>query len=339
MSSKLGMPLTVDTVTFPNRVFGAPMSGVSDLPFRRRVVAHGAGAAFAEMSSTAHLLGAMRDDQARRRGIAGVPNVVQIAGRNPADLAEAARICEAQGADLIDINMGCPAKKVTGGYAGSALLLEIPLALKIVEAVARAVRIPVTLKTRLGWDRDALNAGELVRSAEDAGARMITLHARTRCQFYKGQADWRAAASVRAQTRLPFVINGDIVDLESVKAAVAACGADAVMVGRGLYGAPWRAGSITAQASGEVAAFSAPETGVQQLDYILQHHRELLAHYGAERGIRHARKHLGWYLAEFGLSIADNERLALMEADSAGEVEARLIAAFAPLLERERAAA
>jgi len=242
------------------------------------------------------------DDLAQGRPIsrlrceaAGIgPHVVQLAGCEISWMAEGARIAEAAGADIIDINMGCPARHVTGGQSGSALMRDLDHAVGLIEATIAAVKVPVTLKMRLGWDDRTRNAPELARRAEAAGVKMITVHGRTRCQFYKGEADWSAVRAVRDATSLPLVVNGDITSYETALEALDESGADAVMIGRGSQGAPWLPGQIGRRLNGGAAevAPSLPE----QLSYIRALYEEICAHYGVRVGLRHARKHLGWAL-------------------------------------------
>jgi nifR3 family TIM-barrel protein len=291
-TERLALPLTIGAVRLRNRVFLAPMSGVTDQPMRELAWRHGAGLVVAEMVPGAELVRGRAESSRRIRKTAVHPHMVQLAGRDPALLAEGARIAEEEGADIIDINMGCPAKKVTGGYCGSALMREPDLAARIVEAVAGAVRVPVTVKMRLGWDDAGLNAPQIARLAESAGAAMITVHGRTRCQFYDGRADWTAIARVKQAVSLPVVANGDVGGAADACALMAASGADAVMVGRGHYGRPWLAGSI-ASACG--AAHDAMPEPACLARYVADHLDAMLSLYGRERGIRHARKHLGWY--------------------------------------------
>jgi len=270
------------------------MSGVTDAPFRRLVARLGAGLVVSEMTAS--------DDLAQGRPIsrlrceaAGIgPHVVQLAGCETRWMAEGARIAEAAGADIIDINMGCPARHVTGGQSGSALMRDLDHAVSLIEATISAVKVPVTLKMRLGWDDRTRNAPELARRAEAAGVQMITVHGRTRCQFYKGEADWSAVRAVRDATRLPLVVNGDITSYETALEALEESGADAVMIGRGAQGAPWLPGQIGRRLDGGLAeaAPSLPE----QLSYIRALYEEICAHYGVRVGLRHARKHLGWAL-------------------------------------------
>jgi tRNA-dihydrouridine synthase B len=287
-------PLKIGDIALANRVLLAPMSGVTDAPFRRLAARLGAGLVVSEMTAS--------DDLAQGRPIsrlrceaAGIgPHVVQLAGCQGRWMAEGARIAEAAGADIIDINMGCPARHVTGGQSGSALMRDLDHAVSLIEATISAVKVPVTLKMRLGWDDRTRNAPELARRAEAAGVQMITVHGRTRCQFYKGEADWSAVRAVRDATRLPLVVNGDITSYETALEALEESGADAVMIGRGAQGAPWLPGQIGRRLDGGLAeaAPSLPE----QLSYIRALYEEICAHYGVRVGLRHARKHLGWAL-------------------------------------------
>lgn len=286
----LAAPLAVGPVTLRNRVFLAPMSGISDAPFRKLAYGHGAGLVVSEMIASREYCRDHAESRMRASAHDGQgPLMLQLAGREAFWMGEAARIAQAGGADIIDINMGCPAKKVTGGLSGSALMRDLDHALTLIEATVKAVNVPVTLKMRLGWDATSINAPELARRAEDAGVQMITVHGRTRAQFYEGRADWHAIAAVRDAIKLPLVVNGDIADRASACVALTASGADAVMVGRAACGRPWLAGEIAGQGSG----IPAPrDIGA----YVLAHYDAMLDHYGARTGVRHARKHLGWYI-------------------------------------------
>lgn len=288
-------------MTLPNRVFLAPMSGVSDLPFRRRAESAGAGMVVSEMVASAELCNRHRESLLRLSGEGLGTHVVQLAGREARWMGEAAIIAEGEGADMIDINMGCPAKKVTGGYSGSALMRDLDHAMTLVEATVAAVKVPVTLKMRLGWDENSINAPELARRAEDAGVAMVTVHGRTRCQFYEGKADWNAIRAVREAVTIPLVANGDVASCADAEEILRRSGADAVMVGRASYGQPWLAGAIAGGAS-------APQSQEAILDYIIRHYEDMLDHYGSRTGIRHARKHLGWYLDRHA-AFADKARV------------------------------
>lgn len=305
------------------RVVLAPMAGITDRPMRDLVARFGVGMVVSEMVGAPEMLSDRRGTRDKMRPAPGVVNSVQIAGREAGPMAEAARMAVDLGAPLIDINMGCPAKKVTSGASGSALMKEPDLALRLIDAVVAAVEVPVTLKMRLGWD--SLTAPDLARRAEAAGVRMITVHGRTRAQFYKGQADWHAVRQVRAATRLPLLVNGDIVDAQTARAALDASGADAVMIGRGVQGHPWRPAQIMAALTGTVAptAPSGPALG----DLIIGHYEEMLRFYGPKLGLRVARKHLGWYLAPHPGGEAMRTRL--MRLDSPAQVCTELRAFFA----------
>jgi nifR3 family TIM-barrel protein len=323
---KLARPLRIGGVEIRNRVFLAPMSGVTDEPFRRRAYGHGAGLVVSEMVASGELARGRAGFDLRIRH-SGLPvHMVQLAGREAGHMAEAARIAEGEGADIIDINMGCPAKKVTGGYAGSALMRDLDHAVTLIDAVLGAVAVPVTVKMRLGWDEDALNAPALARRAEQVGVKMVTVHGRTRCQFYNGKADWRAIRRVREVISIPLVANGDVASAADAAAILEQSGADAVMVGRAHYGAPWTAGAIAGAAGGSVTP-DMPDAA-SMADYIMAHHEDMLALYGVESGLRQARKHLGWYLDRHAQATGPELRKAIMTSLDPKQVVAGLRAAF-----------
>jgi tRNA-dihydrouridine synthase B len=287
-------PLKIGDIELAGRVFLAPMSGITDVPFRRLAATLGAGLVVSEMTASDDLVNGKPMSQLRCEAAGIGPHVVQLAGCETRWMAEGARIAEATGADIIDINMGCPARHVTGGQSGSALMRDLDHAVRLIEATVEAVNVPVTLKMRLGWDERSRNAPELARRAEAAGVQLISVHGRTRCQFYKGDADWRAVRAVKDAIRIPLVVNGDITSFDKAVAAIEASGADAVMVGRGAQGQPWLPGQIARRLEGGVAeaAPSLPE----QLRLIRTLYDEICRHYGLRIGLRHARKHLGWAL-------------------------------------------
>ena len=287
-------PLRIGSLAPSNRVILAPMSGVTDAPFRRLAVRLGAGLVVSEMAACAALARSRPDIRLRVEGQGIGLHVVQIAGCETHWMAEGARIAVGAGAQVVDINMGCPAKHVTNGDAGSALMRDLDHAEKLIAATIASVTVPVTLKMRLGWDDRTRNAAELARRAEAAGVRMITVHGRTRCQFYTGRADWRAVRAVKESVTIPVVVNGDVTSHDEAVAALAASGADAVMIGRGAQGKPWLPGQIArALATGRREAPPALE---QQLALVTDLYDEMLAHHGVRIGAKHSRKHLAWAL-------------------------------------------
>lgn len=287
-------PLKIGDIKVANRVILAPMSGITDAPFRRLTATLGAGLVVSEMTASDDLVNGRPMSKLRCEATGIGPHVVQLAGCEVRWMAEGARIAEAAGAEIIDINMGCPARHVTGGQSGSALMRDLDHALKLIEATIAAVQVPVTLKMRLGWDERSLNAPELARRAEAAGVRMISVHGRTRCQFYKGEADWGAVRAVRDATTIPLVVNGDITSFEKAVSALEKSGADAVMVGRGAQGQPWLPGQIGRRLETGIA--EATPTLAEQLNHIRALYAEVCSLYGLRIGLRHARKHLGWAL-------------------------------------------
>lgn len=315
----LSPSLEISDRTVAPPVLLAPLAGITDLPFRTLVSSFGAGLVVSEMIASGEFLTARPGTREKAELGAGIENTsVQIAGREAHAMAEAARQVADMGARVIDINMGCPAKKVTGGMSGSALMRDPDHALRLIEAVVSATDVPVTLKTRLGWDDASLNAADLARRAEAAGVQMIVIHGRTRCQFYKGKANWAAIAPVVEAVKVPVVANGDIVDAVTARAAIAASGAAGVMVGRGAQGAPWRLAEIAASLYG-IPAPDIPE-GEHFIQLVSDHYEAILTFYGNELGARVARKHLGWYMDHAGTPL-DLRRRVLTHRDPAGVLD------------------
>lgn len=291
-------PISIGPVVIPVPVILAPMTGVSDLPFRRLVKRYGAGLTVSEMIASEAMIRETR--QSLQKALwdpSEQPVSLQLAGCEPTRMAEAARLGEDSGAAIIDINMGCPVKKVVNGDAGSALMRQLPLATRLIAATVAAVKVPVTLKMRMGWDHASLNAPELARIAEDLGVQLITVHGRTRCQMYKGAADWGFIRRVKEAVRVPVIANGDIGSIADAEAALAQSGADGIMIGRGAYGRPWLIGQVMAWLENGERRADPPLA--EQFAAILEQYDAMLSLYGRDVGVTCARKHLGWYTRGF----------------------------------------
>ena len=324
-------PIKIGPLTLLSPVILAPMSGVTDMPFRRLAKKHGAGLVVSEMIASQAMVRECRKTlQMAQRSDEENQTAVQLAGCEPEVMAEAARLNEDRGAHLIDINFGCPVKKVVNGHAGSSLMRDEVGAAKILEATVKAVKVPVTLKMRMGWNHQNLNAPRLAKIAEECGIKMVTVHGRTRCQFYEGTADWSFIRSVKEAVKIPVIANGDINEFADVTRAMELSGADGVMIGRGAYGRPWFIGQVIEYLNTGVIP-AAPSLR-HQLDVIIEHLESMLTHYGSHAGLRIARKHIGWYSK--GLPQSSEFRAAVNSVSDADTVRGLIDRFFEPMLEQ-----